>query len=391
VKSLEFMAAKLGKPASYFMEEQGAEEERRVRELAIKEVAALLTRATAAKALERAGDLLASSSSPTELARLRLYMATARNFLNLGADALGDLAVAERLAKQLKDDRLANSIAYQTAIALRLTGEHHRSRRMLDDLLSRLEASPVPDPPMRVKLLKDLGAIAYDLGELDTASGYYNAALEWSKDIGDIAGLVSIYHGLALAYRGRGDLDAATGYLQRALGATEVANDLAYAATLHNALAVIAAERGHMSAAYQHVDKAIAIARVNGPAAHVPHYLNTKAECALRVRDLETAKTFAIEAASEAAITRNDRAAAAAEIVLAEIAATLGVPDEANRHLREAAAKYQAVNARAELGEVYMRLSRLAQQEGRANEASEYANKAYEAMRWPSGLIGRTR
>ncbi len=388
VKSLEFIAAKLGKPTAYFMEEQGAEEDRRLRELAVREVTALLTRATAPKALERASQLLDSSTSPAEIGRLRLYIATARNFLSLGPQALGDLAVAERLARQLNDDRLAGAIAYQTAIALRLTGEHQRARGILESLLSRLEASPTPDPPMRVKLLKDLGAIAYDLGELDAASGYYNAALEWSKDIGDVAGLVSIYHGLALAYRGRGDLDAATGYLQRALGATEVANDLGYAATLHNALAIIAAERGHMKSAYEHVDRAIAIARVNGPAAYVPHYLNTKAECALRMDDLDTARTFAMDASSEAAASRNERAGAAARIVLADIEAKLGNLDQSSRHLKEAVAKYRAINARSELGEVFMRLSKLAQRRGLTREASDYASQAYDMTKGPSGLIG---
>lgn len=389
MKSLEFVAAKLGKPLSHFVEDEREERLRRERELDVKEVAALLARPTAARALERAHALLESSSSTSEIAHLRLFAGTALNFLARGSDALSELTLAERIARQLGDDALRRSVMYQTAIAYRLSGEVTRSHDMLNDLLAEIEHSTKPDQILRMKLLKDLGAVSFDLGEVHAATAYFHAALEWAKDIGDIAGLISIYNGLAYAYRAQGDLDAAAGYLQKALGATEVANDLAAAAVLQNALAVLAAERGHLAAAYGHVDRAIEIARVNGPAAYVPHYLNTRTECAVKAGDWELARPSAKEALESATSVGNDRAAAGARVVIADIAIHDGEPEEAARQFEEAAGIYRAIGARSELGDVLMRLSRLAQERGLGDEAQRFATAAYEATKVPSALMRR--
>lgn len=391
MKSLEFMAGRLGRPVSFFLEDEEQERRRKERELDIRSAGSLLTRATAGQAIEKLNVLLETASSPSEIGRLRLMAGTAYNFLAQGAEALRELTVAERLATQLGDRTLRRTTTHETAIAHRLLGSYRRSQEMLEVLLTEVEQSPVADQVMRMRLLRDLGAVSIDLGEAEKASGYYLAALEWAKDVGEISGLVGIYNGLAYAYRALGDLEAATAYLHKALGATEVSNDLTAAAVMHNALAVLAAERGHIDAAYRHVDRAIEIARVNGPESYVPHYLNTKAECALKVNRLEEARSFADEALRSAERSGNQRAAAAAMVVLGEVLARNGASDEGNRRLEEAAGIYRVLGARAELGDVLMRLSRAAQSQGDTASAQRYAELAYEATKTGSGLVGRSK
>ncbi|MBI3521678.1 MAG: helix-turn-helix transcriptional regulator [Chloroflexi bacterium] len=389
MKALEYLANRLGKPTSFFLSDEAEESERKQREFAIAELSSRLTRARAAEALSSAEELLAAAKSHREIATLRMYRATALNFLQRGREALPDLEASERLAKQLGDERLSAQVNYQRAIGYRLVGDPLRAKHLLEEHLAKVEAAPVIDALMRMKLLKDLGAIAYDLGQHEAASAYYFSALEWSKDVSDMAALATIYQGLALSYRARGDLDAATTYLQRAIGASEAANDLTQIAMLYNAMALFAAERGHLQSARTYSDKAIELARVTGPAAFVPHYVTTKAECAAKAGMWQDAAGFAAQALALATEHQNVRAAAAARLVLSDAASHLGQVDEGVRHLKEAATAYEELNAFAELGEVFQRLSRLAETRGQSDEARHYLIKAYEATRKPSGLMER--
>src|SRR5579859_7318350 len=61
MKSLEFMAGKLGKQTSYFLEDGSADRRRQERELEIRSAEAMLSRQTAAKAAELATTLLESA------------------------------------------------------------------------------------------------------------------------------------------------------------------------------------------------------------------------------------------------------------------------------------------------------------------------------------------
>lgn len=384
MKSLEFLADKLGKPVGFFVADEEADRRRKVRDLEIASAMALLSRPTAGEALVRVEALLETAVSPTELRHLHLLAGTALNFLTRGADALKHLAAADRGSS---DPALSRKVEYQTAIAYRLTLNFDRAKDLLLRVLRELESIAIPDQPFRMKVLKDLGAVAMDQGDYETANGYFVTAMEWAKDIGDVSGLISIYNGLAYSHRALGDLDAAATYLQRALGATEVAHDLTSAVVMHNGLAVIAAERGHVQAAYKHADRAIEIARASGPTAYVPHCLNTKAECAAKIGDWDLASSTAQESLLLAAAVGNDRAAAAARLVLSNVALHRGDSAHAETELREAAAIYGTIGAKAELGEVYMRMSKLVGAEGRSSDAQRYATLAYEATRKSTALM----
>lgn len=389
MKSLEFLAAKLGKPTSYFISDEKEERSQRERDLDISAAAALLARPTAAEALRRIEELFASATTVQDKCRLKLMAGTAYNYLADGTKALRELAAAERLALQLGHQDLRRAVTHQTAIALRSIGELVPARDLLRGLLAAVEASQEGDLLLRMKLLKDLGAISWDLGEHEKATAYYERALEWAKDIGDVAGLLGIYNGLAYARRSLGDLEGATTYLQRALGAAEVSNDLSAAAVVHNALAVIAAERGHMDAAQRHVDRAIELSKLIGPPSYVAHYLNTKAECLLRADQLEAVSRVALEALELAESTGNLRAAAGAMATLGEVARRRRSFQEATARLDGAAATYRRLGARQELGEVLMRLSNVAREQGDSAAAQRYAEDAYRATKTTSGLMER--
>ncbi len=388
MKSLDFMAEKLGKPTSYFLEDAEADRRRQERELEIRSAESLLNRQTAAQAIERAAPLLESASSPAERCRIHLILGTGHNLLIQGNDALRELVAAERL-QQSASARMMLRIRYQTALAFRHSGNSPQAIAMLRQLLTELDRAPVRDQPLRLRVVKDLGVILIDSGDYEEANSYLLTALEWAQDIGDVSGLVSIYNALGAAYRALGDLDAATGYIQRAFATNEALQDLTATAMFHNMLAVIAAERRHFQAAAQHVERAIQIARASGPAFMLPHYLCTKAEIAFKQGKFESAQSDAEDALAAANSVGNKRAAAAARIVLADVNGATDRRKEGESQLQEAAALYKSLGAKAELGETYMRLSRLAAASADPRMAQKYADLAYKTTTKKSGLVER--
>ena len=384
MRSLEHMAKKLDKPASYFLDDADTERARGERELEINSIAGLLTFTSAPDAVRRAEKLLdAGELSVREACQVRVYAGSALNLSHRGREAIKTLTIAQRLAEELDDEPLTRAAAYQLAVATRIAGNPRGAREMLEALARRIEHARPPDQLLRLRVLITLGGCAQDLGEPQAATTYYQQALEWSSEIGDLARIAFIHQGLGNAYRALGDHDAAAGHYQKALASAELGRDLVGVLIMRNALAVIAADAGRLEAAYEHVGRAIEIARVSGPAAYLAHCYATKAEVALKAKDTALARSSAEEAIA-AVVERGadaDRAVAGATLVLAELDLRDGDSARAERRMREVAATYKALDAKAELGDVLMRLSRAAKTRGDLRAAERYASQAYAASK----------
>jgi tetratricopeptide (TPR) repeat protein len=384
MRSLEHMAKKLDRPASYFLDDADVERSRGERELEINSIAGLLTFASAPEALRRAEKLLdAGNLSVREICRLRLFAGSALNLLHRGSEAIKILTVAQRLAGELGNEPLARATDYQLGVATRVAGNPRGAREILEGLLRRIDNAKAPDQLLRLRVLITLGGSAQDLGEPQAATTYYQQALEWSSEIGDLARIAFIHQGLGNAYRAIGDHEAAAGHYHRALASAELGRDLVAVLIMRNALAVIAADAGRIEAAYEHVARAIEIARVSGPAAYLAHCYATRAEIALKAQDTTLARSSA-ETAIATVRERGadaDRAVAGATLVLAELDLRDGEAAKAERRMREVAATYRALDAKAELGEVLMRLSRAAKKSGDLRAAERYASQAYAASK----------
>jgi tetratricopeptide (TPR) repeat protein len=382
------MAAKLGKPASYFMED--AEVERKRREIAfdVDRVVALATRTTAAQCIRDADQLLQHDALSLRQ-RCRLHLARARglNYMEQSGDALRDLTIAQRLVAPLNDQGLAQAIEFEVAAATRGTGDPRSARELFLQLLRSLERTKDRDRVMRMRVLQALGVVSVDLGESQAASGYLNSALEWAQDVGDLSSLFSIYYALAVSHRAQGDLEAATACLQRALASSEVAKDVVAMAIVHNMLAVIAADSGRLKAAYEHADRAIELGRTVGPAAYMASFLNTKSECAAKLGDWTTAELSARDALELGTTHGNHDAVAAAHVALSQVFEHRGERDAVKAELYAAAEIYRGLGSKSELADVLMRLSRDAKARNDLVEAERFATLAFEATRSVSLLM----
>jgi tetratricopeptide (TPR) repeat protein len=388
MKSLEHMAAKLGRPASYFMEDAAVERSRREQEFDVDRTIALASRMTAADCIGQADQLLERDALPTpQRCRLHLARARALNLTERPSEALRDLTIAQRLAAQLKDPGLAHTIDYELGAATRGTGDSSRARELFLALLRTLERSNDRDRPLRMRVLQALGAVCVDLGEPQAASGYLNSALEWAQDVGDLGALFAIYYALAVSHRAQGEVETATTYLQRALAASEVAKDLSATAIVHNMLAVIAADGGRVRAAYDHADRAIELGRMAGPIVYVAHYLNTKAECAAKLGDWTTAEHAARESLALGTTEASQVAVAAAHVALSQVFDHRGEDEGATSELLQAADIYRGLGSKSELADVLMRLSRAAKARDDLVEAERFATLAFEAARSISTFV----
>jgi tetratricopeptide (TPR) repeat protein len=127
------------------------------------------------------------------------------------------------------------------------------------------------------------------------------------------------------------------------------------------------------------VSRAIEIAKISGPRAYLAQCYVTRAEVALKAKDADLARRSAEEAVAAATEPgqESDRAIAGASLVLAELDVRDGEIARAEKRLREAVAIYKLREAKAELGDAYMRLSRVAKQRGDLEGAERYASLAY--------------
>jgi tetratricopeptide (TPR) repeat protein len=388
MKSLEHIAAKLAKPASYFMEDAAALRSRREQEFDVARVTALAQRMTTTECIRDASQLLESDTLSTQQ-RCRLHLARGRA-LNLNerpSDAIRDLTIAKRLAPPLEDHDLALAVDFELASATRGTGDSRRAREMFLALLRNLERSSERNRLMRVRVLQALGAVSVDLGEPQAAAGYLNSALEWAQDVGDLSVLFTIYYALAVSHRAQGNVEAATAHLQRALATSEVVKDLAAMAIVHNMLAVLAADGGRARAAYEHADRAIDLGRMSGPPTYVAHYLNTKAECAAKLGDWTTAERVARESLDLGATEESRVGVAAARVALSQVFEHRGERLAASAELNAAADIYRSLGAKTELADVFMRLSRSAKARNDLVEAERFATLAFEATRSISSFV----
>src|SRR5256885_7130653 len=129
MRSLEHMAKKLDKPASYFLDDADLERVRGERELEIGAIGGLLTFASAAEALRRAEKALDTGNlSVRDTARVRLHAGSALNLLQRGREAIKTLTVAQRPAGELGDEPLGRPADYHLPAAHRIPRNPHAAR-----------------------------------------------------------------------------------------------------------------------------------------------------------------------------------------------------------------------------------------------------------------------
>jgi tetratricopeptide (TPR) repeat protein len=385
VKSLEFLAGRLGKPLSFFLEDRAEERRRREREFEVLRAKELIARGQGREARDLLEPLLQQELSSLDAAHLRRLLGLACHTAREGADAVAHLTASVEILERVGSVRELRRARRDLAAALLEAGAADRALAIYRQLLESTEADSPRDPLFRMQVLRGLGATYSMLGDSPAAIAYYEQALHYARDVGDLISLGRIYSGLGYGYWLSGDYEAATSNMQRAISTHQAAHDVGTVAELHNNLAVLCLERSHFGRAKEHLAEARQLALTAGRPAILASLTNTEAEIAIGEGRLDDALSILEKARALAEERGLKRSLAATLKMLGRVAALQRRLTDARISLEDAAEIFMEVRMNAAAAECLYELSRLLTDSGDPSGAARFAARAYEVSRSRKG------
>jgi len=213
MKSLEHMAAKLGKAASYFMEDRQLEEQRGERAVVIARAHQLTAEGKAAEAIKLLTPLL--EQEQTRLERASVLRALGRAYWEAGLGAKSATALQEALDiyQANGNAELIARTRAQLGMALHLLMSYAEAAEHFSEALRAMARGELRDPVLKVHVLHNLGLTFYQRNEFSLALEHFERAESEGADIGDPKWLASLFAGMGMSFHQLKDYDAALAYL----------------------------------------------------------------------------------------------------------------------------------------------------------------------------------
>lgn len=376
MKSLEHMAARLGKPASYFMEDRRLEEQRGERAVAIARAHQLTAEGKAAEAIEILTPLL--EQEQTRLERAGVLRALGRAYWEAGLGAKSATVLQEALGiyQSNANVELVARTRAQLGMALHLLMSYAEAAEHFSEALRAMARGELRDPVLKVHVLHNLGLTFYQRNEFSLALEHFERAEGEGADIGDPKWLASLFAAIGMSFHQLKDYDAALAYLGKSEALFESIRN-------RSRVAEIRFQRGRGLLAIGHRAKGMETLReaerLAGEADNP--VLETRIAMIVGLAQVEggeeTAGIAGLRSAHLRAGLLRDRALrVATSIALARAIKRLDTT-EAEQVLRAAIDMMQD-RPGPELGETYAELSDVLSRRGLAEEALGYARRAFE-------------
>jgi tetratricopeptide (TPR) repeat protein len=305
LKALEYLAERLGIPASTLISAQEeTAEEPELRLAALEEdlryqidYAKMLIRsnqvdkafqaiAEAQHAAQPYWDRLATN------VRYLLSFTRGRAYIQLAEPALARPELEEAL-------KLAKGDEEAVVRARNLLGvvfyELEQPRIALDEHLKCLEPvrNRIKDPNLRMTVYRNLANDYFVLNEPSEAIGIYREALTLLEDLDDLQSQAGIFWGMAMAYRAQNNWAQAKLYASRAIHIYEAADNRSDAATIGTNLAEILIDEQRYADAEQVLDRARRYLADTGDKAQSSFLFRAYADMARRQGRLDAAAEYA--------------------------------------------------------------------------------------------------
>jgi tetratricopeptide (TPR) repeat protein len=379
MKSLEHMAAKLGKPASYFLEDRQLEEQRGERAVAMARAHQLTAEGKAAEAIEILTPLL--KREQTRLERAELLRALGRAYWEAGQGAKSASALQEALEifRAHSNVELIARTRAQLGMALHLLMSYAEAAEHFGEALRAMARGDLKDPVLKVHVLHNLGLTFYQRNEFSLALEHFERAESEGADIGDPKWLASLFAAIGMSFHQLKDYDAALAYLGKSEALFESIRN-------KSRVAEIRFQRGRGLLAIGHRAKAMETLR------EAERLASAAENPVLETRIAMTAGLAQVEggeesdgiaglrsAHSRAGVLRDPALEVATAIALARGVKRVDT-NEAERVLR-AAIDVMQDHPSPEVGEMYAELSDVLSRRGLAEEALGYARRALELSR----------
>jgi tetratricopeptide (TPR) repeat protein len=376
MKSLEHMATKVGKVASYFLEDRELEEQRGERAVAIARAQQLTAEGKAAEAVQVLTPLL--DREQTRLERAGVLRALGRAYweAGLGAKAAKVLQEALDIYRANGNTELIARTRAQLGMALHLLMSYAEAAEHFSEALRAMARGELRDPVLKVHVLHNLGLTFFQRNEFSLALEHFERAESEGADIGDPKWLASLFAGIGMSFHQLKDYDAALAYL----GKSEI---LFESIRNKSRVAEIRFQRGRGLLAMGHRAKGMETLREAQALAHDAENPVLETRIAMNVGlaqveggEEEEGIASLRKAHSRAAILDDRALQVATTVALARFIKTQA-PGEAE-HLLRATIDMMQDRPGPELGETYAELSDVLSRRGLAEEALGYARRAFE-------------
>ncbi len=379
MKSLEFMAAKLGKPASYFLDDADAVRRRLEYSAEIARAGQLISQGKASEAIDVIGSLLQRAATPSERAALQRSLGRALTQARRGPEAVAVLNEALRFFKAKEDvDEIARTRS-QLGSALIEMRSYAEGQQELESALAYMSKSDVKDPLLKVHTLYNLGISFFMRGDYRAAAQQFDRAAREGADIGDLRWQAGLYAGMGMSYSKLGDFEAAVSYLRKSEALFEAINNKFRAVETRLRAAQSLMSLGQRTKAGELLSSALAEARASGSYALAIEIASHQSVLWAEEGRTGEAEASAIQARDDAVQEKDPLLLLTTQMNLAQVLRRTD-PTRAAGLLREAAAGASQAHGLS-YAELYSELSEILAENGLAEEALKYSRLAYNAER----------
>ena len=376
MKSLEHMAAKLGKAASYFMEDRQLEEQRGERAVAIARAQQLTAEGRAAEAVKLLTPLLDQEQTRLERAGVLRALGRAYGEASLGAKSATVLQEALDIYQANGNAELIARTRAQLGMALHLLMSYAEAAEHFSETLRAMARGELRDPVLKVHVLYNLGLTFYQRNEFSLALEHFERAESEGADIGDPKWLASLFAGMGMSFHQLKDYDAALAYLGKSEILFESIRNRSRVAEIHFQRGRALLSIGHRAKGIETLREALRLAReAENPLLETRIAMNVGLAQVDAGEDAEGIASLR-HAHSRAEALGDPALQVAATVALAR-SIKAQAPSEAEQILRASIAMMQD-RPGPELGETYAELSDVLSRRGLAEEALGYARRAFE-------------
>jgi tetratricopeptide (TPR) repeat protein len=385
MKSLEFMADKLGKPASYFLEDADAERRRGEQSAVIARSSQLISEGKAAQAIELLEALLQLVATPAERAALQRSLGRALTQDRRAPEAVGVLNDALRFFKSVDDSEQIARTRSQLGAAMLELRTYVEAQQELEAALAFMSKFDVRDPLLKVHTLYNLGVSFYMRGDYKSAAQQFDRAEREGADVGDLRWQAGLFAGMGMSYSMLQDFEAAVNYLRKSEALFEAINNKTRAVETRLRAAMSLRALGQRAKADDLLTQALAEATGSGAERLAVEIASIQAGYWADDGRVAEGIEVATGAVADADRLGDPLLQTITRVQLAKALRNRD-PKRAEKVLREIANDARTSDG-LPYAEVYAQLSELLSQNGLAEEALKYSRKAYESERGKGGSV----
>lgn len=348
IRSLQHIAATLGRPLDYFIADEPLALAKRVTFQRLAAEAAVERLDWPAVQHEAAAGLAAAADAVDRATFIRL-LATAALYQGHREEAFDRVTEGLALLEVAKHPLAVARLLYVRGLAYADAGQLDGSTEAFENVRDIIERYEIIDPRLRARVGVALGTTYRRLGRTTKAVASYETALATASRANELTLAAQGFMGIAVSHYDAGDLDAAIASYERALGLFERVADTGFELNVRQSLASIHFQQGHVAQARDLAERTIARSAEVGDDHWGAVGQVVRARVLLSEGDAADAHRVARTAERVLASVGDPIQRGAALRVIGAASEARGQPGEADRAFRQAIELLSSIDDRADL------------------------------------------